>query len=105
MAEQDPHPRYRAERLRQRLAEEAQLGVDVAVTDAEVVLRGSVSGEAVDRAGADLALHGHAHRGSEEGTTVGGVRVRNVAQPVIGQAYRVFHLEPVAAPRPDACRA
>ncbi len=62
-------------------------------------------GEAVDRAGADLVLHGHAHRGSEEGTTVGGVRVRNVAQPVIGSSYRVFHLEPAGERRRDVSRA
>ena len=37
----------------------------------------------VDTAGADLAIHGHAHGGSEKGTTPGGVHVRNVAQPVI----------------------
>jgi Icc-related predicted phosphoesterase len=48
--------------------------------------------EAIDRAGADLALHGHAHRGSRTGVTSGGVPVRNVAQPVIGRAYEVFHL-------------
>jgi Icc-related predicted phosphoesterase len=46
--------------------------------------------EAVDTAGADLALHGHAHHGSERGVTPGGTRVRNVAQPVIGHAYRVY---------------
>jgi Icc-related predicted phosphoesterase len=49
-------------------------------------------GEAVDRAGADLVLHGHAHRGSERGETPGGVPVRNVAQPVIGCAYRLLCL-------------
>jgi Icc-related predicted phosphoesterase len=48
--------------------------------------------EAIDRVGADLALHGHAHRGSRTGVTSGGVPVRNVAQPVIGRAYEVFHL-------------
>jgi Icc-related predicted phosphoesterase len=47
--------------------------------------------EAVDRVGADLILHGHAHRGSNVGTTPGGVPVRNVAQPVIGRAYEIFH--------------
>ncbi|HKH04813.1 MAG TPA: metallophosphoesterase [Acidimicrobiales bacterium] len=46
--------------------------------------------EAVDTAGADLALHGHAHHGSERGVTPGGTRVRNVAQPVIGESYRVY---------------
>jgi Icc-related predicted phosphoesterase len=54
--------------------------------------------EAVDRAGADLVLHGHAHRGSREGTTPGGVPVRNVAQPVLGRPYDVFCLEPAARP-------
>jgi Icc-related predicted phosphoesterase len=48
--------------------------------------------EAIDRAGADLVLHGHAHRGSDRGMTPGGVRVRNVAQPVLGAPYCVFEL-------------
>lgn len=46
--------------------------------------------EAIDAAGADLALHGHAHGGTEKGTTPGGVPVRNVAQAVIRSAYRVY---------------
>jgi Icc-related predicted phosphoesterase len=49
--------------------------------------------EAVDRVGADLVLHGHAHRGSRDGTTPGGVPVRNVAAPVIGRAYEVFRFD------------
>ncbi|HET6748774.1 MAG TPA: metallophosphoesterase [Actinomycetes bacterium] len=49
--------------------------------------------EAVDHAGADLVLHGHAHRGSPSGVTPGGVPVRNVAAPVIGCAYQVFHFD------------
>ncbi|GAA4823695.1 metallophosphoesterase family protein [Streptomyces ziwulingensis] len=48
--------------------------------------------EAIDTAGADLAVHGHAHLGSEHGMTAGGVRVRNVAQPVIKAAFHVYHL-------------
>jgi Icc-related predicted phosphoesterase len=52
--------------------------------------------EAIDGArsgaGADLAVHGHAHFGCEQGCTPGGVRVRNVAQPVIRAAYAVYHL-------------
>ena len=52
--------------------------------------------EAIDSgrngAGADLAVHGHAHFGCEQGCTPGGVRVRNVAQPVIRAAYTVYHL-------------
>lgn len=50
-------------------------------------------GEAVDRAGADLAIHGHAHGGTEKGFTPGGIQVRNVAQPVINRAYNVYCLD------------
>ncbi|WMX43762.1 metallophosphoesterase [Streptomyces roseicoloratus] len=50
--------------------------------------------EAIDSAGADLSVHGHAHLGTEHGMTAGGVRVRNVAQPVIGKAYALYHLHP-----------
>jgi Icc-related predicted phosphoesterase len=39
-----------------------------------------------------LAVHGHAHAGSERGTTPGRVKVRNVAHPVIKQAYNVYQL-------------
>ena len=46
--------------------------------------------EAVDHEGADLVLHGHAHRGVEHGVTPGGIPVRNVAQAVINRPYRVF---------------
>ena len=49
-------------------------------------------GQAIDSAPTDLAVHGHAHFGSERGRTPGGVRVRNVAHPVIRQAYSIFHL-------------
>jgi Icc-related predicted phosphoesterase len=48
--------------------------------------------EEIDRIGADLVLHGHAHGGSEKGMTPGGIQVRNVAQPVIKRAYRLFCL-------------
>ncbi|BDT91082.1 MULTISPECIES: metallophosphoesterase family protein [Nocardia] len=53
-------------------------------------------GEAIDEHGADLALHGHAHAGTERGTTPGGIRVRNVAQPVIRAAYAVYDMHPAA---------
>jgi Icc-related predicted phosphoesterase len=46
--------------------------------------------EAADRAGADLILHGHAHRGTEWGVTPGGIRVRNVSQPVMRRSYALF---------------
>lgn len=50
--------------------------------------------EAMDEEGADLAVHGHAHSGTEHGMTAGGVRVRNVAMPVIDRAFAVYHLTP-----------
>jgi Icc-related predicted phosphoesterase len=48
--------------------------------------------EAVDAHGADLVLHGHAHNGSEKGTTPGGIDVRNVAQSVIRHPYGLYTL-------------
>ncbi|MET8161633.1 metallophosphoesterase [Sphaerisporangium sp. NPDC005289] len=48
--------------------------------------------EAVDAEGADLFIHGHAHSGVEKGLTPGGVRVRNVALPVLRRAYAVYGL-------------
>jgi len=55
-------------------------------------------GEAIDGARVALAVHGHAHAGSPRGRTPGGVRVRNVAHPVLRQAYAVFHLEGPGGP-------
>ncbi|MER7502870.1 metallophosphoesterase [Nonomuraea pusilla] len=49
--------------------------------------------EAVDTVGADLILHGHAHRGTEKGITPGGIRVRNVALPVLGKPYAVYCMD------------
>jgi Icc-related predicted phosphoesterase len=48
--------------------------------------------EAADGAHVDLHVHGHAHMGSEQGATPGGVPVRNVALPVIKRAYAVYPL-------------
>ena len=48
---------------------------------------------AVDAVGADLVVHGHAHAGTEQGVTPGGVRAPNVAQPLIRRSYRIFCLE------------
>lgn len=48
--------------------------------------------DAVDNAGADLVLHGHAHHGREEGTTPRGVAVRNVCQAVLQRPYTVYGL-------------
>ena len=49
--------------------------------------------DAIDRTGADLAIHGHAHRGIECGTTPGGVPVRNVAMPVIRRPYCLITID------------
>ncbi|HKS47912.1 MAG TPA: metallophosphoesterase [Amycolatopsis sp.] len=49
-------------------------------------------GEAIDESEVDLAIHGHAHFGCEQGVTPGGVRVRNVAQPVIRSAFATYGL-------------
>ncbi len=54
-------------------------------------------GEAIDKTGTHLAIHGHAHFGTEQGMTPGGVRVRNVAQPIIRSAYTVYVLEGASA--------
>jgi Icc-related predicted phosphoesterase len=57
-------------------------------------------GEAIDHARCDLALHGHAHHGTEHGVTPGGVPVRNVALPVIKVSYNVYTFglqRPIAA--------
>jgi Icc-related predicted phosphoesterase len=52
---------------------------------------------ALDRGDATIAFHGHAHSGSFEGRTPGGVPVFNVAVPVLqqaglGQPYYVFEV-------------
>jgi Icc-related predicted phosphoesterase len=49
--------------------------------------------EAIDTAGADLAIHGHAHRGARVGTTPCGIPVRNVARPLIGRPFTVMRLD------------
>lgn len=51
-------------------------------------------GQAIDAAGADLAIHGHAHFGTERGSTPAGVPVRNVAQTVLNRPYAIYPLSP-----------
>ena len=53
--------------------------------------------EVVDRHGANLIVHGHAHHGAREGKTVGGVPVYNVALHLLQTqqppaAYRLFEV-------------
>jgi Icc-related predicted phosphoesterase len=61
--------------------------------------------EAIDRVGADVVFHGHAHRGTEKGATPGGIHVRNVAEHVIGHAYNVYVVGDDAASSRDALDA
>jgi len=51
--------------------------------------------EVIDRHGADIVIHGHAHHGKAEGKTTGGIPVHNVALAILQsdnppRAYRVF---------------
>ncbi|MDT8069028.1 MAG: metallophosphoesterase [Terriglobia bacterium] len=51
--------------------------------------------EVADRHGADLIVHGHAHHGSPDGKTTGGIPVYNVALHILQQQnppvpYRIF---------------
>jgi uncharacterized protein len=51
--------------------------------------------DVIDRHGASLALHGHAHHGKADGKTTGGVPVSNVSLPLLlaqdpPRAYRLF---------------
>lgn len=99
------HTRQIAERLERSLA---ALDTDVRVAllhyaPVEATLRGErleiypflgsyLLAEAIDRAGADLVVHGHAHNGTERGVTAAGIPVRNVAQPVLRRAYGLYCL-------------
>jgi Icc-related predicted phosphoesterase len=51
-------------------------------------------GDAIDNAGADLALHGHVHLGLPRGDTPGGVPVRNVSSELLGRPFTVLRLDP-----------
>src|SRR5579859_2705237 len=53
--------------------------------------------EVIDRHGADLVVHGHAHHGKLDGRTTGGIPVHNVAITLLQSqqpptAYRVFDI-------------
>ncbi|HLT47536.1 MAG TPA: metallophosphoesterase [Rubricoccaceae bacterium] len=58
----------------------------------------------LDRHGVAAAFHGHAHAGTPEGRTRGGVPVYNVSIPVLQRAFperppfRLFTLDPAAEP-------
>jgi Icc-related predicted phosphoesterase len=98
------HSRRCAEQLGERLSEMDDCDIKIALTHyapAPGTLEGErleiypflgsyFLGEAIDRAGCTMAIHGHAHRGTERAKTAGGVPVRNVARPVIKLAYKVY---------------
>lgn len=46
--------------------------------------------EPIDRNGADLVVHGHAHYGTELGASESGIPVRNTALPVLRRSYATF---------------
>lgn len=53
--------------------------------------------DVIDRHGADLVLHGHAHHGSLSGKTTGGIPVQNVAITLLqsqtpSTAYKIFDI-------------
>ena len=53
--------------------------------------------EVIDRHGADMVLHGHAHHGSPDGKTTAGIPVYNVALPILQSqqppaAFRIFEI-------------
>jgi Icc-related predicted phosphoesterase len=53
--------------------------------------------EVIDRHGADLVVHGHAHHGTPDGKTTGGIPVHNVAITLLQAqnppaAYRIFEV-------------
>ena len=57
----------------------------------------SLLAEVVDRHGADVIVHGHAHAGAAEGRTDGGIRVLNVSRHVVcrsagAKAYVTFEV-------------
>lgn len=54
----------------------------------------SVFSESVDKYKVDIALHGHAHFGSEEGVTPEGIPVRNVSAPMLGRDFALYGLRP-----------
>jgi Icc-related predicted phosphoesterase len=54
-------------------------------------------GEVIDRHGADLVLHSHAHHGVLDGRTLGGAPVHNVSLPLLERmdpprSFRVFEI-------------
>jgi hypothetical protein len=77
----------------------APIGATVKGENPEIYpyLGSSRLGEVIDRHGADLVLHGHAHHGTPDGQTPAGIPVHNVAlHPNLQQnppkPYRIFEV-------------
>lgn len=108
-----------AERFRRALDGLGTEGVDVLISLTHFSpVRGTLEGEhrrivpclgnellgrIIDAADVDLAVHGHAHHGTERGVTASGIPVRNVARPVLGRPYAIYPITP-AAPRSTQSR-
>jgi uncharacterized protein len=60
--------------------------------------------QAIDTFGADVVFHGHAHIGSERGTTAAGIPVYNVALPVLRKNGRNVRIWSASAPDRRAAR-
>jgi Icc-related predicted phosphoesterase len=62
--------------------------------------------EPIDRYGVTVAFHGHAHYGTPEGRTRGGVPVYNVSQPLLlrtdGRPFRVVEVPSEGGAPPDS---
>jgi Icc-related predicted phosphoesterase len=65
--------------------------------------------EPIDRLGASVVVHGHAHHGALEGRTRGGVPVFNVSMPLLrrvhGSAYRLIDVPAVEVVSPSVAEA
>jgi Icc-related predicted phosphoesterase len=101
--------RREATRLQRVLTEMGQSGGDVSIVLTHFapttstlgmepplkywMLGNSGLGRVIDEHAIDLAIHGHAHLGSPEGTTPGGTPVRNVAVPELGNVL-LYHVGP-----------
>ncbi len=110
-----PGDEYEAARRRRGTGDARRLGAALAGLDADLrialthfaPIAGTLAGEpeaifpslgcqdfadVIDAAGVHLAVHGHAHLGTEAGVTPGGVPVRNVAHPVLRRPYAIYEL-------------
>jgi len=67
-------------------------------------LGSSILSDPVDTFRANLVLHGHSHNGSEKGSTLTGVPVRNVALHVHDRRYSIYDTSSFIPSAPEASR-